>query len=262
MSDEPSKKPGTRIESRWLDPLQPELSADLEKGRDPLYSDRRFVKSSASEASYVPPIYVPPMPSPKRRIDPGEGASAIGREAAQGARHARLPEQTVVIDEGSPLAEQEFDIDVFDDPIATEKAPRGPASDERATHRAWMVGKRPRSRMIWLVAAGVTLLACALLLTKGAFDSNTPPAIAPSSEVDAKDSKPSNVPAAPALAAATKTNRAAIPVGELPVDPMLPCPPAVPAGADARNGFVPARMLSPKGKASDVDPLFIDNPGY
>jgi hypothetical protein len=252
MSDEPFKKPAFQIESPRRKQAQAELSADLETGPDPLYSERmRRAKSPPSEATYVSPIYVPTMQMPTRRTKPSDLAAAFDREGAK-----------VVIDESGPLAEPGFDIEVFDDSTSIEDGIKGdPASDERVTRRTWAAGKLPRSGLVWLTSAAVALVACGLLIwTKAAFDSNTSPVIAPSSDADAKESSPSNVPVAQVTPAAT-TTRAAIPVGELPIDSVPPCPP-VPAGFYARSGPSEARMIRPKGRASDVDPLFIDSPGY
>ena len=289
MSDEPLKKPGTRPESPTLDRLKAELSAGLKKGEDPLYYDwTRVAEAPPSEAAYVPPTQIQ-----TRNMDTGDLAAVIGREAAEAARHAPSPGNTVVIDDGGERAERGFDIDMDDDVVRTEEMSGEPATDDdfRLPYRRSVGSWRRTGVLISLVVAAAAVVLCAVYsLTKPGIDArSTSRTESTASAVLDGHAAPASrgAPIARVPAIETSTARAVLSAASA-IDPMklpaeastsqsprrTPAAAAEPNMADpgraplpastARSRAVPpprAEPAKPNGKAI-VDPLFTENPGY
>ena len=284
MSDEPSKKAGTRPESATLDRLKAELSAGLKTGEDPLYYDwTRVAEAPPSEAAYVPPMQIH-----TQAMDTGDLAAIIGRDAAEAARHAPPPEHKVMIDEPGARADDAVEVD-FGDAIPTEEMHGVPVSDDRyaVMRRLAAVGQRGRSGWIWVACAIVAVLGCAAFVwTRRGDDRVTP--VDPAALKESRPARPATRatnPAAPASALAGSTAPTAVAVPDPPATPVVPVPVSgisprkvnslpvqlpeqppsrrpPPSGA-TRTRPSPSQPIQQKATGNEVvDPLFTEKPGY
>jgi hypothetical protein len=283
MSDEASKKAGTRPASATLDRLKAELSAGLKTGEDPLYYDwTRVAEAPQSEAAYVPPMQIH-----TQAMDTGDLAAIIGRDAAEAARHAPAPEQKVMIGEPGADSDQTIDVD-FGDAIPTEEMHDGPVSDDRLAVKrrlAAVGGHRSRSGWMWIACAIAAVLGCAAFMWTQRGDDGVKPgdSAASSNTSAAKPVTRTTIPPeppAPALAASTASTTA-VAVPDPPAAPVTP-PPASgisprkanavpvppPEQAPSRRQPTPPRRPSTpqptqqKPAGNEVDPLFTEKPGY
>jgi hypothetical protein len=131
-------------------------------------------EAPASEVSYAPPMEIP-----TRNTDTGSLAAIIGPQAAAAARHAPLPEHTVMIDEESPEEGAlewpvESGVDSVDDAASTLRMP-APAADDEAelAHASREVaaqsnppprGRGPRKRAVFGFVASLLLGIVAVLM--------------------------------------------------------------------------------------------------